>query len=255
MKPSLAIIGFAMLLLSACSNQPDAQASDRADGDDTQRAETTCPDDGDRLPITGICAGRAVVYLNAAGGDLPEAPEGCEWVVQETRFNEDVLLYRATQCGEKTTRLTFADGAGIADLSYDTAAYGDAENALKGEVLVRVTGADESNKTANLLRVARGSINGAAERSACKVRNARIDFWPDDALVIDSLSPREAAEPSDGPRTACGPFGLDENSSTFWRVFQGHSWFFRLGQDVWQVDPGSFTLMRKGEDGKWMQAE
>lgn len=254
MRYGVAIVVSAVLLLSGCDDsERDVPAP--ATGTATVAASDECPADGDRLPITGICASRAADYLNTPGGTSPEAPKGCGWIVQETRFGNDVLLYRALQCGAKATRLAYTEGAGMSDLAYDTAAYGDAENALKGEVLVRVTGSDESNKTANLLRIARDGIDNPQESQGCMVRNAGVDVWPADALVVD-VSKAEAAKASpDGPRTACGPFGLNEDESSFWRVFQGHSWFFQLGQDLWQVDPGSFTLLSKGNDGRWSQVE
>ncbi len=257
MRHAITVASLAVLMLTACGNKADGggDTSDNAVAEIAPDVDGTCPDDGGRLAITGICSGRAVAYLNVADGAVPEAPEGCDWVVQETRFAGDVLLYRATKCGSKTTRLAYAGGAGLAELSYDTAAYGDAENALKGEVLVRVAGLDSSDKTAALLRVARDAIDAPAEKAKCSVRNARIDGWPADALVVDVSAEEAAKAPPDEPRTACGPFGLDEDSTTYWRVFQGHSWFFQLGQDALQIDPGSFTLMRKGADGRWSQAE
>ncbi|MEL7691118.1 hypothetical protein [Citromicrobium bathyomarinum] len=254
MRYGVAILVPAVLLLSSC-NDAGRDTPAAARGTATVAASAECPADGDRLPITGICASRAADYLNTPGGTPPEAPRGCGWIVQETRFGDDVLLYRALQCGGKATRLAYSEGAGMADLAYDTAAYGDAGNALKGEVLVRVTGSDDSNRTANLLRIARDAIDDPQEGQGCMVRNAGVDFWPRDALVVDVGEAQAAKASPDGPRTACGPFGLSEDESSFWRVFQGHSWFFQLGQDLWQVDPGSFTLLSKGSDGRWSQVK
>lgn len=255
MRNVIAIGIMATSMLAACGNSAGSNDAATVIGPEAPEAPGSCPDDGGRLPITGICAARAANYLNVAGGTPPDAPEGCEWTVQETRFADDVLLYRATRCGRKTTRLAFAGGAGLAELSYDTAGYGDAENTLKGQVIVRIAGVDPADKTATLLRVARDAIDDPAQKTACSVRNAGQDFWPSDALVVDVSAAEAAKAPEGEPRTACGPFGLDQDSSAFWRVFQGHSWFFQLGQDAWQVDPGSFTLMRKGKNGAWSQAE
>lgn len=255
MRNSLVIAGMATLVLVACGNSSTSPSGTAGDGNPGTESASGCPDDGGRLPITGICASRAVNYLNVADGEAPQAPEGCSWAVQETRFVDDVLLYRAVQCKGKTTRLAFAGGAGMAELSYDTAAYGDAENALKGQVLVRIAGVDPSDKTAALLQVARDAIDDADEKAQCSVRNARIDGWPADALVVDVSAAEAAKAPPDEPRAACGPFGLNQDEASYWRVFQGHSWYFQLGQDAVQIDPGSFTLMRKGADGKWAQAD
>jgi len=258
MRNMFGLVGMATLMLTACGNGAVGNATTNSGSEAASVAAEhggSCPDDGGRLPITGLCSGRAVNYLNTAGGDPLEAPEGCNWIVQETRFAQDVLLYRALKCGAKATRLTFSSGAGLAELAYETAAYGDVENALKGQVLVRVTGSDPADRTADLLRVARDAIDDPAEKAGCSVRNAGIDGWPEDALVVDVSKAEAEKVGADGPRTACGPFGLDEDSTSYWRVFQGHSWFFQLGQDAAQIDPGSFTLMRKGKNGAWSQAE
>ena len=226
-----------------------------APGDSDRASAGPCPDDGGRLPISGICAGRAANYLNVAGGTVPQPPEGCEWVVQETRFADDLLLYRATRCSGKTTRLASAKRAGITELAYETAAYGDPDNALKGEVVVRVVAVDPADRTEAILRTARDAIDDPAVRAACTLRNAAIEGWPDDALVVDDPASAAANVASYEPRAACGRFGLDEDASAFWRIFQGQGWFFELGQDAWQIDPGSFTLMTKSPDGGWIQIE
>lgn len=242
-----------VLSLSACGGSSTREPA--AGGPEAEKTGATCPGGGDRLPITGICAGAASAYLNPSAGDPPDAPDGCGWIVQETRFEDEALFYRATRCGDKTTRLAFTKGAGMASLAYDSVAFGDAENAMKGQVLARVAGSDSSDRTATLLRIARDAIDDPGQQQACSVRNIRIEGWPEDALVVD-VSASEAAEaPPDEPRSACGPFGLNEDEAAFWRVFQGRSWFFQLGQDVWQVDPASFTLLAKGTDGRWIQVE
>lgn len=261
MRNAFLVAGMAGLMLTACGNSAGGGTDAAAPVDNEAAAMTVpvagepCADDGDRLPITGLCAGRAVNYLNIADGTPPEPQEGCEWVVQETPFATEVLLYRALKCGEKTTKLAFAGGAGLAELSYDTAAYGDADAALKGLVLVRVGGSDSSDRTAALPATARAAIENPAEKAECAVRNAGIDGWPEDALVVD-VSPAQAARAApDEPRAACGPFGFNGDEASYWRVFQGHSWFFQLGQDALQIDPGSFTLMAKDARGDWSQVE
>lgn len=253
------------LMLSACGNGAGNTAGNSANGAapaDLGAAprriavpSESCADDGDRLPVTGLCAGRAVNHLDIVARELPDAPEGCRWVVQETPFAGQVLLYRALRCGDRTTRLAFAGGAGLAELSYDTIAWGDDQQLSKGQVLVRVGRSDKSDPTAALLATTRAAIETPAERAGCSVRNARIDGWPADALVVDVSAAEAAREPPDGPRFACGPFGFNGDESSYWRVFQGHSWFFQLGQDLEQIDAASFTLMAKNARGEWSRAE
>ncbi len=193
---------------------------------------------------------KALKFLSAAGGyDVP--PESCGWVVQETEFAGDVLLYRALKCGDKTARLAFAGGAQMAELSIEATALGDS----LGKVMVQIASADPAQPTANVLAITRGAMNDPTEAASCEVRKAKIDVWPNDALVVDISTAAAASIPEDGPRTACGPYGLDEDSSRYWRVFQGFSWFFDFGQDAHEFDIGSFTLMTKDANGKWTQVQ
>lgn len=238
-------------ILAGNGAMPSAYAATSAAGART----APCADDGPRLALTGLCADRAIAYLNIAGGTPPAAPEACEWVVQETPFAGQVLLYRAAKCGEKTTRLSYASGAGMVDLAYEVAAYGDPGGVMKGTVLVRVAGAEAEDNSASFLAIARNAIDDPTEAAKCSARKAGIEAWPADALVVDVSAVEAAKAPQGEPRAACGPFGLNEDEASYWRVFQGHSWFFQLGQDALQIDPGSFTLMKKGGDGRWRQAE
>ena len=66
------------------------------------------------------------------------------------------------------------------------------------------------------------------------------------------VSPAEAAKaPKNEPRTACGQYGLDEDAQVFWRAFQGFAWYFDLGQEQMEIDPGSLTVATKDEGGNW----
>lgn len=216
------------------------------------KSKPACPDGGPTLPITGLCAGRAVAYLNVVEGGETEAPDGCSWVVQETEWAAgDVLLYRALQCGKTTAKLSFESGAQQAELRYEASPMGWP----KGTKIVSVFSADPADPTANVLAIARAAMENPKEAAKCSVRPAGYDFWPADALVVDVSAKEAAKAPKDEPRTACGPYGLDEDSATYWRVFQGFSWFFELGQDMQEFDTRSFTLMTKDANGDWTQAQ
>ncbi|WP_109807332.1 hypothetical protein [Sphingosinithalassobacter portus] len=255
-------IGVALfsLALGACSDPSSNAGFQNSAAEQDQTASRTaaaaqpCADNGRRLPITGICADAAVRYLNSAGGSA-DAPDGCAWVVQESAFADDALLYRALQCRSKLTRLTFSPAAHLAELSYQSAAWRDPEDMLAGQVLVRIAPMTASGADDAILEIARPAMTDPADRALCRVRKAGIDVWPDDALVVDVPPDQAAAMPDDMPRSSCGPFGYSGDEASFWRVFQGYLWFFQLGQDFAQVDPGSFTLMRRADDGRWQRTE
>lgn len=208
-----------------------------------------CADDGPRLSGTGLCASRSVNYLLFDDGERPKAPDGCEWVVNEVEFpGGDYLLYRGLQCGKNRTELEYGGGAHFADLTLKKSAFG--KEAAGGQTLVRMTFAEGKPEDA-VTTIARGAIEKPAEAAKCRARKAGIESWPADALVVDVSAEEAAKAAKDEIRSACGTFGLDEDSQRFWRVVQGYAWFFDLGQDTPEIDPGSLTMFSQNAKGEY----
>ena len=105
-------------------------------------AGNSCPDDGLRLPQTGVCQGRALAYLDdPKGAREPSLPAGCTWTVNETMLpGDEALLYRAATCKGVTTKLDYAGGAHSAEISYETSAVFGAS--AKGHPVIRLFGTD-----------------------------------------------------------------------------------------------------------------
>lgn len=242
-----------MIAVCASSDSGATEASETSfaaqDGPDTAAAGS-CPDDGPRLSGTGLCAGRATNYLSVGSASF-EAPDGCQWQVGEAEMpGGDYLFYHGLKCGERETRLGFAAGAHRAVIELTSSAL---DASLDEPVeLVSVYSMDGGPNAAVLMRAGKGET--AAIRG-CEVRSARVDGWPSDALVLDNPAEAASANVEDGPRTACGSMGLDEDSAAYWRVFQGYAWFFSLGQDGLEFDPSSLSILRKGDDGNWYAPE
>jgi hypothetical protein len=213
----------------------------------TGQAEA-CPDNGARLPETGICEARAVAYLDTAeGARTPALPENCEWVVNETIMAGEALLYRAARCNGVTTKLAASPGAHQAEVSVETSAvFGDS---AKGHVVLHLFTANAPDPQFAL----KDSMSGlpAAERATCEIRQAAIEGWPADALVIAPNAAARARMHEEGPIAACGPFGVDEDSARYWRIKQGYAWFYDLGQEEPDFDPQSVTVLEKAADGSW----
>lgn len=236
--PLLALISATIACRPTSTKQADASAS-----------ATACS--GPALPGSGICPERAESYLRLAQGPRPPAPDGCQWVVNETTMSGgEYLLYYAAKCKDKVTALDYSGGAHSGELKFATAAMSG--DSVKGRKIVSLFSVETGNPNASILSVAKPAIKNKAEAAKCAVRSAGYSGWPGDALVVDVSAAESAKARKDEPRTACGPYGLDEDSQTFWRVFQGTAWFFELGQDSLEVDPGSFTLVRKDEKGNWV---
>jgi hypothetical protein len=211
-------------------------------------AASTCPDDGPRLPGTGVCQGRAFAYLDDnMGARDPSLPPDCSWTINETMLpGDEALLYRAMTCKGVTTKLAYAGGAHHASISYETSAvFGDGG---KGHDLIQLFGTEPDPQGALKAEIA---ALPKAERANCEIHPAGIDGWPSDALVIGPTKPARAKISDDGPISACGKYGVDEDATTYWRVKQGFAWFFDLGQDDTDFDPASITVIAKGADGSW----
>lgn len=241
----------AVTLVTACS--PTAP---KTDAHDTSASQSACPDDGPRLPITGLCTGRAVAYFDpslapAEPAELGEIGKDCVWTVNETAMGvaDEAILYRALSCKGVTTKLAYAGGARSASLEIETSALG----AAPGTELVRIFTSDPKDPQASIRFLIADAA--AAERPKCEVQPAGQASWPKDALVIGYKAAFQRELKKDGPVSVCGSFGLDQGSQRFWRVQQGYAWFFELGQDTAEIDPATMTLFRKGADGAWAPAE
>jgi hypothetical protein len=233
----------AVALCAACGPTPSIDGASAAPS-----ISASCPDDGPRLPETGVCQGRAWAYLiDAKGAREPTLPEGCTWTINETMLpGDEALLYRAASCKGVTTKLAYAGGAHSASISYETSAvFGDA---VKGQEIIRLFGVDPDPQGALKEQIA--SLP-KGERETCVIQPASIEGWPTDALVIGPTKAARAKMPNDGPISACGAFGLDEDSQTYWRISQGFAWFFQLGQEDSDFNPGNITVIAKSANGSW----
>lgn len=241
----IAAIALSALALAGCKDAPKEEAEAPARPAATAQ---TCADDGPRLPLTGLCEGRAVNYLNMDASASPEASEGCEWKVMETEMPDGVLLYHGLKCDAGETKLEFEGGAGSGELKLVRSAYlGKIDEPPTYVHVYTVDGDARQGVTAR----ARAAMESPAEATGCSARAAELEGWPSDALVVDVSAQEAAKAPDDEPRAACGPLGLNQDEMSFWRVVQGYGWFFQLGQDAVEIDPGSFTLMTKQPDGSW----
>lgn len=247
-------------ILAACAALAFATActpsAPKTDTHDTAASGSACPDDGPRLPITGICAGRAVAYFDpeaapAEPADIGAIGKDCTWVVNEMSMGieDEALIYRALSCNGVTTKLSYAGGARSAALQLETSALG----ATPGAELVRIFTSDPKDPQASIRFLIADAP--AAQRPKCEVQPANQPSWPKDALVIGYKAAFQRELKKDEPNAVCGSFGLDQDSQSFWRIQQGYAWFFQLGQDAAEIDPAAIKLFRKGADGAWAPVE
>lgn len=244
MKHGLMAAGVLALMASGCGGtSPEA-----AEAPARTASAAQCADGTQRLAVTGMCAATAISLLKTDPGASPEPGEGCEWKVMETQMVDDVLLYRGLKCAAGETKLEFAGGAGPAELMLVNSAYLGKIDEPPAYVYVYTV---EGDASAAVTRRAVGAMEGDGAGTTCAARKAGLDGWPSDALVVDVSASEAAQEPQNEPRQACGPLGLKEDETSFWRVGQGYAWFFQLGQDAFEIDPGSFTLVTRTPDGGW----
>jgi hypothetical protein len=233
--------------LSACSPSADpsaaapaesATAVDAAAATDeagyplapSAAAKTPCPDDGERLPLSGACRGRAHAYLTPDASTSTDAPAGCEWMIDEVWFAGDVMLYRGLQCGANRVKLDYAGGAKAAEISYVSAALHPAA----------VPTEEDDHKP--ILRVAtyyqdddfrlKETIGSDADIATCEIRPAGPGY-PDGAKVI-------------APKTSganCGGYALSDDKDNFWLVRGEWVFAFMLPKGERDIDPSSFTVV------------
>ena len=234
-------------------------------------AEALCPDDGARLPGTGLCQGRVANYfdparLSAATGDRPE---GCSYVINETMTHDpnQAILYNALSCKGKTTKLEFSAGARSASLDWGVSGFFDnvPKAGEEGSERVRLFPLEGvADAKAMILDMARATAREekakAIEVAACEIGPAGEGF-PVDAFMVDvndaykklnKLGPYDGLKdgPDAGAYVACGSYGYDGGLS-YWMVRDGYAWFVKQTQDLPDFDAGSLTVFRKGSDGAW----
>ena len=228
----------------------------------TAEAPTSaCADDGPVFPITGKCVGRAINFIeNPAMPDDYDIEffnqmtdrDDCHWELMEMPFATDALFYQGMVCGDNKSTLDFAGGAQASEIILASSAYGDVGGL--DYPLVTVYGVNPDDVFSNILFRAREQMEDKTAAEACDVVQAGIPGWPQGALVVDNPAEADAHDPNDGPRSACGPYGLNQDSENFWLIFGGFSWFFQMGQEPVGIAPESFTLMTQDADGEWTVA-
>lgn len=244
-RTRLLLAGVLSLSIAGCgggAEDKDAKAPDQA-------ADASCADDGERLKLTGLCKGRAVNYLSDKINSSIEPPEGCEWQVLEAQLPaEEVLLYHGLVCGDKKVELQVAGGAERAELQIVKTAFMGGDNSEPWTIGYMYTAEGDPAKA--VTDRARSVIEDPAEAAKCNARPAKNESWPSDAMVVDT-DPNGSSSEDGSPVAVCGDLGYFDEGNRYWRVSQGYAWFFDFGQDMVEIDPGSFTIMAKDAEGNW----
>jgi hypothetical protein len=245
------------LFLSAVSCAPPVRpAAPRAD-DPAQ----PCADAQARLAETGLCPDRAIGLLDRAkvAALSGRRPDGCAWVVSDTSFKAPdsrgprrlALIYMALSCNGQTTRLAVADGVHSSVITYDRAAL--QLDTTIGEQTAQVFHVPEGEDAKAFIQgLARDTTLNADEAAACTIRSAGIDYYPADALVVDTPEAYRAAQGPDAAAMGfCGDYGVAAGSMAYWRIADGFAWRFNFGQKYPQYDPASMRLLAQDADGAW----
>jgi hypothetical protein len=241
-----AALGGLFVLMAACAGSGANTA-----------ARGPCPDDGPRLPGTGLCKGRAANYLLGEPSQEPVSLlEGCSWTTGEATLNDIGVLYRTMSCKRRETKLEFTAGAQTAALTYKrSAVFRDIPGTYEPVRIFNLEGVTDPK--AMILDMARKAADDQAEAAACEVRLANDDRFPPGALVVDVNDAWRKAKglgEGDGPESdyaACGVWGISTSGLSYWMIRQGYAFHVDMGQDLPDFDPGSLTMMRRDEGGVW----
>ena len=211
-----------------------------------------CRDDGTRLPLSGLCMGSAAALINAVEGEEASLmDETCSWILSEGWFADRIMLYRAAQCGTRVARVAGSAGAAMVQLELiesayagDDAVYGKlAEPMAFADVYARFKPTPAEDVTARALF----GRNREVPTSCAARRVPEVA----DGFIVDVSPAERARQPQDEPPAPlCGDYGYGDDAD-LWRVFQGHAWFFRLGQDTPEIDWRSITLIEPDGQGGW----
>ncbi|MEI9851504.1 MAG: hypothetical protein WDN24_12445 [Sphingomonas sp.] len=244
----LASLSALLIATSACGASP-AEGNNAA----MPAGASKCGPGHRPLPKSGLCQREAAALLTGSGGAEPGAMEGCAWMIRETPFATDLLLYRTLRCGKSETAVEFRMGNHMSELVYTRRAGGGGAKDADGKPLVLAQiFAGNPDGRARALWEARDSMDDARAAARCELKPPyTAEGLPGDALIVDVA--RTRADEREDAVPECGPLGYNPagGSIDFWRPHQGYAWFFSMGTDLWDVDPGSFTVIRKDDAGAW----
>lgn len=220
--------------------------------------DKSCPDDGPRFEISGLCMGRITNFMDKPETDVSfyeqMTDESCRWEVMETQFATDVLIYQGVACGQNKATLAFSSGAQAAHLHLATSPFGP-DMGEPDHPLITIFSSDPENPTANLLFRTREAMEDKQAALVCEAFSTQENYgYPSDSYVVDVA---DALKPplEDGPYALCGPYGFNGDERTFWRVFAGFSWFFAMGQEPVGIAEGSLMLFTKKSEGDWVKMD
>ena len=215
-----------------------------------------CRDEATRLPLSGLCQSSAAAYINIVDGPEPElADDSCTWVLNDGWLAGSIVLYRAVECDGRTSRLAGAVGAHMAQLELIETAYGDASEPY-GKLAEPIIYADvyTGYKDSPAADVQARALYGR-QREVPKSCAARKMTDVADGYFVDVSPAERKKQPADEPPAhLCGDYGYGDDAD-LWRVFQGMTWFFHLGQDVQEIDYRSLTLIEPDGEGGWNLVE
>lgn len=240
---SATVLAVALALAGCGTQQPEPEPSATTSAAPATGAAACKP--GERfLPGARLCESAALALM-----PRPEAVDepGCRWVVNETGLpGDDWAVYRSLACKTGQTRLEYAGGAHRVDLVLAASAFGGPVSSDPEPYAIASLIVGEPDPRTAIRDFARAAIEEPQTATGCEPRLAGIRGWPGDALVVDVSAAEAAKAPKDEPRTACGPYGLDEDAAMFWRPVGQYGVWFNLGQDIAEIDAGSFVVVKPG---------
>lgn len=209
-----------------------------------------CPDDGPRFPGSGICQGRAVNYMSRYPEPAPyplTAGQACQWVLRESALpgGDSFLLYFAAQCGQKTSELEFSATNHFGALTIVRSAY-DTPPRPVAEIY-----AGHGKGASGIIQRAKEWSQSAGEMAGCFVVKTGTDPLQ---FQVDNVDPAQSqAMASDGPRAACGPRGLEQDSPNFWTMIGDELWYLSPSHEAYEdIHMPSLTVLTKDGSGGYV---
>ena len=238
-----------------------AAACDRAEtkslGAARPKAEAPiCANGEGPLPLSSLCQEQAAALLLAPARTAPAAVQGCRWIIRETPFADNLLLYRSLSCDGKAAMLELQVGNHESDLIYVDAPGTPVLDADGQPLVLAKIFAGNPGGRARALWETRDSVEDKQAASRCDLKPPYREGYPPDALIVDVVRNKADLQREDA-MPKCGPFGYHPTAEAFnfWRTHQGYAWFMQLGTDVWSIDPASLTLIHRDRTRKWVKVD
>ncbi|MGH1413594.1 MAG: hypothetical protein ACRBB0_08870 [Pelagimonas sp.] len=204
-----------------------------------------CQGSANALALSGLCKEDATQKLGAPSELFTKglAVYGCRPDVAETKFGQDkVLLYWASKCKAEAAELVLKQTGDAQELYIAGGGMNSTGKPIRLATLLNSGPGATSGPLLDFVHknMRKSGVSAPDAFKSCRAFPATS--YAKDAWVVDA--PKGYTAANGATQRGCGSFGYSRNNRSFWRVADGHSWFFQIGKNGYtDFDPITLSIV------------